>query len=314
MPLHPLRICLLSGVLVLALSGCSWYMDKANAIGSYMPTYDDWFGDGEKKPQTPTSSSGNPYDYNTNNNGYNGYYGQQPPPPPRGVAVPPGYYPTERYAVPSPNQQMPMPQTGVPIPPGAEVSPDQGLKQYQMQQQMMQQQQQGYPGAAPYGAQPSPYGSPYGAQPAVPFTQPELVVPEPQQDFNYGDQSRLIDEQLPPQLPSGTVAPKKDEGMFSFIDDISDTVNGWFDGHKEKQPYPNLASVPPKLDYQSQREVLDDEAAALVTVRDAAIAEQQRIVAEAAADSATGELANPFLAAPSAGSAGPAVITPYAIQ
>lgn len=292
-------------------------MDTSRAIGSYMPTYDDWFGDGEKKPQSQAPASSNPYGYGdgTNTGGY-GSYGQQPPPPPRGVAVPPGYYPTERYAVPSPSQQMPMPQTGMPVPPGADVAPDQGLRQYQMQQQMMQQQQpqQGYQQPGYPGVAPAP--SPYGAEPPVPFTQPELSVPEPQQDFNYGEESRLIDEQLPPQLPSTQPAPKKNDSMFAFVDDISETVSGWFDDSTKKEPYPNLASVPQKLDYQSQREALDDEAAALVAARDAAVAEKQRIAAEAAADSASaaptdGTLPNPFAAAPSAG---PAVITPYAKQ
>lgn len=249
--IRPLIRSVLPIALVFTLSGCSWYMDMSNSIGSHMPTYDDWFGSGEK-PKEQAQPGQYPY-------GTDPYtYGAPPPAPPRGQAMPQGYYPTERFAVPAeqPQTQQPPqyyapPVTGQPASPGG-VAPDQGLQMLQMQQQMHMQ----------GGPAPEPY-----------FTQPDLVAPEP-----MDDSSSLIEKQLPSDLPSlAADEPKKEEGMFAFLDDISETVGGWFGDSEDKAPYPNLASVPPKPDYASQHQEVARAAEELVADRNAAQAEQQRI-------------------------------------
>lgn len=236
------------------LSGCSWYWETSKQIGEYMPTYEGWFGDGSKEqaesraaaayqapqpsyytqvpPVAPVADPsmrtmpvpGNP----------TSGYGNYAPPPPANLPAQGGYvqnYPPFAAPPPPPGfADMPPPGPGEvpPPPPGfapppapaggfsGGPGPAEGLQRLQMQQQQMQ------GGFAP--------------PPQMPFTEPVLEQSAPVEEY-----SATVTEEAPP-------APAH-RGTFSFLDDIAETVGGWFGDSGEKEPYPNLASVPESEGY-----------------------------------------------------------------
>lgn len=256
------RTLLFAGVIAAttSLSGCSWYWETSKDIGSHMPTYEGWFGDGEKPvevqqqqqpynapPELPRERrmplSGNPagsfqksapqqqgYTY-TQPQGYPPFPptggGQQLPnagsfPPPNGFS---------ESDVPSANDVPPPPPGfgNAQSQQGRQDGPDPmgGLRNLEMQQQQ--------------GVQ----------QPLVPFTEPTLE--------NF---SAEVTEEAP-----------KERGTFSFFDDIGDVVSGWFESEPKKE-YPNLASVPEVPQYNAK--MADAEEAQQELEADKQAAEQQQ--------------------------------------
>lgn len=271
-----------AALLPLLLTGCGWYMDMSNSIGSHMPTYDDWFGDDKPKNNAPGYSQYNPDPYSYGMPAPSQGAQMQQPAPPRGAAMPQGYYQTERvqagsqqpiYGTPQDPRTLPAPAgSGMENPtmaPGP--APDEGLRQLQMQQQMqMQPNQMQMHQPTPYGGQPQPF-----MPPSVPFTQPDLTAP-------VEEQSGSIEKTLPSDLPATQVvqqAPtKKERGTFAFVDDISEVIGGWFgDSEAQKKPYPNLAAVPQAEDYKSQHAMMQQSEKELLADRAVAESKQQEI-------------------------------------
>lgn len=235
------RIVLLAGAIAAttSLSGCSWYWETSKDIGSHMPTYEGWFGDGEKPvpevqqqqqqqynapPELPRERrmplSGNPQSAPQQNYGY---------------TQPQGYPPF------SPAGRQPLPNAGsFPPPPppgfgnaqtqqgqqGGGPDPMGGLRNLQMQQQQ--------------GIQ----------QPLVPFTEPTL-------------------ENFSAEI-------KEERGTFSFFDDIGDVVSGWFESIP-KEEYPNLASVPDAPQYAEKMADAEEAKQELEADKEAAQVEQKAI-------------------------------------
>ena len=246
-----LRSVFFSSLLITSgMSGCSWYMDTANSIGSHMPTYDGWFGDGEKKTASPTTPPA---------------YPDAPPAmpvPPRGQAMPQGYYPVERVQVPAPDASQP---------PVGGPSPDEGLRRMQMTP----------PPGMPQGYAPPQPPVPSQA-PLMPFTEPVLENP-----VQVEEQSGRVEEKpanmssLPADLPLADMAPAagetKERGTFAFVDDVSESIAGWFGDSEKKEEYPDLATVPETPAFKQQQRAVEESRAELVADRDAAQKEQGKI-------------------------------------
>lgn len=272
------RIVLFAGVIAAttSLSGCSWYMRQADAIGNHMPTYEGWFGGGEKPTEAQQQNPNQSY-YNApaelprerrmplsaNPAGsyqpqpQQGYaqaqpqgYPPFPPPPPQGGFPPPpppmGAYPPPQGFPPPPANQLPPPQPGEmpPPPPGfGNAEPQQGgpdpmggLKNLQMQQQQ-------------------------GGQQLIPFTEPVLENPQTEVE-NF---SGTITEEAP-----------KERSTFGFFDDIGDVVSGWFESEPRKE-YPNLASVPEVPQYNAKMADAEEAQQELEADKQAAEKQQKEI-------------------------------------
>jgi hypothetical protein len=260
------RIVLFAGVIAAttSLSSCSWYMRQTNELATHMPTYEGWFGDGEKPATTVLQQNSSDHNLQINQvprerrmplsgNPAQSQYPHSAPQQSYGYTQPQGYPPfpptgggqqlpnAGSFAPPSGFSESDVPSANdVPPPPpgfgndqsqqgqqGNGPDPMAGLKNLQMQQQQ--------------GVQ----------QPLVPFTEPVLE--------NF---SETITEEAP-----------KERGAFGFFDNIGDVVSGWFESEPKKE-YPNLASMPEVPQYNAK--MADAEEAQQELEADKQAAQQQQ--------------------------------------
>ena len=236
------KILSIMGALLItsSLSGCSWYMRQADALGSHMPTYDDWFGDDDKKSAQPTQPQPQlqPQSYNAPTTNHErimkipGNASMSPDPVPASQMPPvnyaqqqgyPPFPPRDGSAPPPPPQQ----QNGSYAPPPPPTQQQGGY--YPPQQQQGQQPPQGYaqpqnvggyPPPPPPGSPPPPPGfpPPPGMPPAPPVAtpppppgfpapgqQPPSDGPDPLEGLKRLQQQRQLQPQgssyTPPSVP-----------------------------------------------------------------------------------------------------------------
>lgn len=274
------RIVLFAGIIAAttSLSSCSWYWETSKDIGSHMPTYEGWFGDGEKKEQqlAPVPQ----YNQQYNNQGMSlNQVSQQPLE--RRLPLsgnPEGSYQPKPVQQPQYNQQgygytqpqgsppFPPPQAGQPLPNAGSFPPPQGFSASDVPSANdvpppppgygnppPQQGQQGGPDPAA-GLRNLEIQQQQGQQPLIPFTEPTLE--------NFSE--TIIEE-------------KPAEGAtFSFLSDIGDVIGGWFDSEPAKE-FPNLASVPETSEYDAKMEEAKAGQQELEADKEAAQAQQAAI-------------------------------------
>lgn len=271
------RIVLFAGVIAAttSLSGCSWYWETSKDIGSHMPTYEGWFGDGEKPTETQQQQL--QQQQNPNQSYYNA-----PPELPRERRIPLSGNPAQsQYQQSAPPQQgytytqpqgyPPFPPTGgQPLPSAGSFPPPPGFSASDVPSANdMPPPPPGFGNAqTPQGQQGQQAGGPdpmeglrnlqiqqqQGQQPLVPFTEPVL------ENFS----AKVAQE------------AEKDRSTFSFLSDIGDVVSGWFDSEPTKE-FPNLASVPDAPKYDAKMADAKEAQQELEADKQAAQAEQKAI-------------------------------------
>lgn len=297
------RTLLFAGIIAAttSLSGCGWYMRQADSIGSYMPTYEGWFGDGERSEVTPQPQAQQPQVSPYYNNNYSNSIPQQQPlerrmpisgnpagsyaPQPQAQPVPQGYTatapqgyppfpPPPHGGFPPPPPPMgayppPPPPHGGNLPSAGSFAPPEGFSASDANTDTVAPPPApGFGNAAPSQDGPDPMAGLKNLQmQQQQGQQPLIPFTEPvleNQSVEVDNFSETITEETP-----------KESTIFS---DIADTISGWFtSSDAPKKEFPNLASVPENPEYNTKMEAAVASKQELEADKEAAQEQQKAI-------------------------------------